>query len=95
METFTQNYFYAISPLNEIRDSIVIKTTTKETIYYIDTADKGVFVTPELAPTSLLMPSPEILRTNNVVNKKVSWVFSFKTNKNPVPPGGYLQMLIP
>jgi hypothetical protein len=70
METFTQNYFYAISPLNEIRDSIVIKTTTKETIYYIDTADKGVFVTPELAPTSLLMPSPEILRTNNVLIRK-------------------------
>jgi hypothetical protein len=32
-----------------------------------------------------MMPSPEILRTNNIINKRVSWVFSFKTNKNPVP----------
>lgn len=42
-----------------------------------------------------MMPSPEILRTNNIINKRVSWVFSFKTNKNPVPQGGYLNLTIP
>ena len=41
------------------------------------------------------MPSPEILRTNNVINKRVSWIFSFKTNKNSIPRGGYLNMTIP
>jgi hypothetical protein len=52
-------------------------------------------VKPDLQPTQLMMPSPEILRTNNIINRRVSWVFSFKTNKNPVPQGGYLNITIP
>jgi hypothetical protein len=43
----------------------------------------------------MIMPSPEILRTNNIINRRVSWVFSFKTNKNPVPKGGYMNITIP
>ena len=84
LETYVQNYFQIVSPLNEKTDSVIITTTTKEGIYFVDTADTGVFITPELKPTSLIMPSPEILRTNNIINKRVSWVFSFKTNKNPI-----------
>lgn len=41
------------------------------------------------------MPSPEIVRTNNVINRKAKWVFSFKTNKNPIPQGGYLVIKVP
>jgi hypothetical protein len=95
METFVQNYQYSVSPLQSKRDSVVITTTTKEGVYYFDTADSGLFVKPELQPTQLMMPSPEILRTNNIINKRVSWVFSFKTNKNPVPQGGYLNITVP
>jgi hypothetical protein len=95
METFMQNYHQIVSPLNEKTDSVVITTTTREGIYFIDTADAGIFVQPEIEPTQLMMPSPEILRTNNIINRRVNWVFSFKTNKNPVPKGGYLNMTIP
>jgi hypothetical protein len=95
METFIQNYYQDVSPLDPIKDSIVLITTTREQIYYLDTADTNVFVTPNLEPTQLIMPSPEILRTNNIINRRVSWVFSFKTNKNPVPKGGYLNVTIP
>ena len=42
-----------------------------------------------------MMPSPEILRTNNIINRRVSWVFSFKTNKNPIPRGGYMNFTVP
>jgi hypothetical protein len=85
MDTFVQNYNYIVSPLNETKDSIVITTTTKEGIYYMDTANSGVFVSPEMQPTPLIMPSPEILRTNNVINSRASWIFSVKTNKNSLP----------
>ena len=95
METFIQNFYQVVSPLQEKRDSLVITTTTREGIYYIDTADSSVFVQPEMEPTQLMMPSPEILRTNNIINRRVNWVFSFKTNKNPVPRGGYLNITIP
>jgi hypothetical protein len=74
---------------------VVITTTTREGIYYIDTADESVFVEPEMEPTQLMMPSPEILRTNNIINRRVTWVFSFKTNKNPVPKGGYMNVTVP
>ncbi len=93
METYVANYMHIVNPLNQKRDSVRITTTTKEGIYFIDFAD--VFVTPELEPTSLIMPSPEILRTNNIINRRVSWVFSFKTNKNPVPRFGYMNITIP
>ena len=72
-----------MKPLDPQRDSLIITTTTKEGIYFKDTAE--VLVSPEILPTSLMMPSPEIIRTNNIVGALVSWVFSFKTNKNPVP----------
>lgn len=58
-------------------------------------ANTGVFITPEIQPTSMIMPSPEILRTNNLVNNKVSWIFNFKTNKNAVPKGGYMTITFP
>jgi len=61
----------------------------------MDTANLGVFVTPEMLPTPLIMPSPEILRTNNIINSRVSWIFSVKTNKNPLPLGSYLTIKIP
>jgi hypothetical protein len=57
-----------VSPLNDKRDSVIITTTTKEGIYFIDTADTGLFIAPELKPTALIMPSPEVLRTNNIIN---------------------------
>jgi len=95
MDTFVQNYNYIVSPLNETKDSIVITTTTKEGIYYMDTANSGVFVSPEMQPTPLIMPSPEILRTNNVINSRASWIFSVKTNKNSLPKGSYLTIKIP
>ena len=84
-----------VSPLQAQRDSIKITTTTKEGIYYVDTADTNVFVKPEIQPSNLIMPSPEVLRTNNIINKRVKWVFSFKTNKNPISKGGYMNMTIP
>ena len=84
-----------MSPLNVKTDSVIITTTTKEGIYFIDTADTGLFITPELKPTALIMPSPEVLRTNNIINRRVSWVFSFKTNKNPIPRSGYMNMTVP
>lgn len=58
-------------------------------------ANTGVFITPEIQPTSMIMPSPEILRTNNLVNNKVNWIFNFKTNKNVVPKGGYMTITFP
>lgn len=80
METFVQNYAAIVNPLVSARDSIVITTTTREGVYYLDTGMANV--EPEMIPNGMIMPSPEILRTNNVINKKVAWVFSFKTNKN-------------
>lgn len=94
-EDFVQNYYYVVDPLHATKDSIRINTTTKEGYYFLDTANTSVFATPTLQPTNFIMPSPEIVRTNNVINKKTRWVFSFKTNKNPVPAGGYLIMNIP
>lgn len=93
LETYIQNFNQIISPLNELRDGINVTTTTKEGIYFIDTA--SVLVTPEMKPSSLIMPSPEVIRTNNIINRRVSWVFSFKTNKNPIPRGGYMNITIP
>lgn len=51
METFVQNYQFAVSPMQVKKDSVVITTTTKEGVYYFDTVDSGLFVTPELQPT--------------------------------------------
>lgn len=64
---------------------MLVRTTTKEGYYYIDETSTNVFVKPDLVPTYLIVPSPEIIRTNNVINRRVKWVISFKTNKNPVP----------
>jgi hypothetical protein len=75
------------------RDSVTITTTTREGVYFVDTASASVV--PEMIPNGMTMPSPEILRTNNLINKKVAWVFSFKTSKNVVPRGGYLTISIP
>lgn len=93
METFVQNYASIVNPLVSGKDGIVITTTTREGVYYVDT--KEVFALPEMIPNNMIMPSPEIIRTNNIVNKKVQWIFSFKTNKNVVPKGGYLTISIP
>lgn len=74
-----------MNPLDANRDSMLVRTTTKEGYYYIDETSKGVYIKPDLQPTYLLMPSPEIIRTINVINRRANWVTSFKTNKNPVP----------
>lgn len=74
-----------VNPLNSTRDSMLVKTTTKEGYYFIDETKTGVFIKPDLVPTYLILPSPEIIRTNNVINRRVQWVTSFKTNKNFVP----------
>lgn len=95
METFVQNFAYIVSPLNPTKDSLNITTTTREGIYYLDTANSNVFIDPELVPNNLILASPEILRTNNIINKRVAWVFSFKTSKNAVPKGGYVTITIP
>jgi hypothetical protein len=92
-EDFIQNYHYVVSPLNETRDSVFVRSTTKEEYYYVD--ESPAYIKPDLVPTYLIMPSPEIIRTNNVINRKVSWVISFKTNKNAVPKGGYLVLSVP
>ena len=84
-EDFIQNYHYVVNPLNGTTDSMLVRTTTREGYYFIDETSTGVFITPTLVPTYLLLPSPEIIRTNNVINRRVKWVLSFKTNKNPLP----------
>lgn len=94
-DDFIMNYHYVVSPLNDTRDSMLVRTTTREGYYYIDETSTGVFITPALEPTSFIMPSPEIIRTNNVINRRVSWVTSFRTNKNPTPKGSYLVMTFP
>ena len=84
-DDFILNYNYVVDPLNGTTNSMLVKTTTKEGYYFIDQTAKDVFITPPLVPTFLILPSPEIIRTNNVINRKVSWVLSFKLNKNTVP----------
>lgn len=94
-EDFILNYNFVVDPLDKDADSLKINTTTKDWYYFYDTANTNVFVTPALQPTNLIMPSPEIVRTNNVINKRTKWVFSFKINKNSVPKGGYIIIKIP
>jgi hypothetical protein len=84
-DDFIMNYHYVVDPLNSTRDSMLVRTTTREGYYYIDETSTDVFILPPLQPTNLIMPSPEIIRTNNVINRKVNWVTSFRTNKNPMP----------
>lgn len=64
---------------------MLVRTTTKEGYFYIDESKTNVMIKPDLVPTYLILPSPEIIRTNNVISRRVKWVMSFKTNKNPVP----------
>ncbi|CDW89223.1 UNKNOWN [Stylonychia lemnae] len=94
-DDFIQNFNYVIDPLNGTTDSMLVRTTTKEGYYFIDQTSKDVFIKPDLVPTYLILPSPEIIRTNNVINRKVSWVLSFKLNKNSVPQGGYIVLTVP
>lgn len=70
-DDFILNYNYVVNPLNVTRDSMLVRTTTKEGYYYIDESNTNIFITPALVPTYLIMPSPEIIRTNNVINRKV------------------------
>lgn len=95
LETTVQNYNYIVAPLDPMRDSLQVYTTTREQKYFYDAATSGVFVRPELEPSILMMPSPEVLRTNNIVNKKVSWVFNIKTSKNLIPAGTSLRITLP
>ena len=47
-EDFIVNYNYVVSPLNATRDSLLVKTTTKEGYYYIDETKTNVFIKPDL-----------------------------------------------
>jgi hypothetical protein len=75
MDSVAENYPYIVSPLRDARDSVNITTTTSNPLYFYDTA--SVFVAPEMIPSPLSMPTPAIIRTSNVVNSLVDWVFSF------------------
>ena len=94
-EDFIMNYYFVVTPLNSTFDSMLIRTTTREGYYFIDETAVDLFITPALVPSSFIMPSPEIIRTNNVVNRKVQWVSSFRTSKNPLPQFSYLEMQFP
>ena len=89
-DDFILNYNYVVNPLNSSIDYIMLKSTTKEGYYYVD--QDYIVATPALQPTALIMPSPQIIRTNNVISRKVDWIFSFSINRNPIPPGGYMTM---
>lgn len=91
-EDFIMNYYYVVDPLNSTFDSMLVRTTTREGYYFIDETATDLFIKPDLVPSSFIMPSPEIIRTNNVVNRKVQWVSSFRTSKNPMPRYSYLEM---
>jgi len=93
MDSVVQNYAYVVSPLIDYRDGLNITTTTSNPLYFYDSST--VFVTPELIPAHLTMPSPEVIRTSNVVNQLVEWVFSFQTSRNIVPARGYLNITVP
>jgi hypothetical protein len=92
---FVNNWGYVVDPLNNTADSLIVKTTTSNGEYYIDAASSGVFITPDLIPNNLILPSPEIIRDSNVVNSKVTWVVNFKINLNPVPSDGYITISFP
>lgn len=93
MDSVVQNYAYVVSPLIDYRDGLNITTTTSNPLYFYDSST--VFVTPEMIPAHLTMPSPEVIRTSNVVNQLVDWVFSFQTSRNIVPARGYLNITLP
>lgn len=94
-DDFVENYNYVVSPLNSTRDSLTITTTTAEGYYFMDTYNTSLFIKPDLRAANLTLQSPEIIRTNNVINKKVQWVINLKIQKNPVPSGGYIVMYFP
>lgn len=94
-DDFVVNYAYVVDPLLSTRDSLLVKSTTAEGYYYLDETKKNVFVKPDLVPADLIMPSPEIIRTNNVINKRVQWVFNFQTNINYLPKGSFVLITIP
>lgn len=43
----------------------------------------------------MLLPSPEITRDSNVVNRKVKWIINFKINLNSVPADGIIKISFP
>jgi hypothetical protein len=94
-DDFVMNYYYIKDSYDSSSDSIGIRSTTKEGYYYIDETKTNIFATPTLQPTSLNMPSPEIVRTNNIIDKRTQWVISFKITKCPIPNGGFLKLVIP
>lgn len=93
MDSVVENYAYIVSPLVLVRDGLNITTTTSNPFYFYDSS--SVLVTPEMIPAHLTMPSPEVIRTSNVVNQLVEWVFSFQTSRNMIPANGYLNISIP
>lgn len=66
-DDFMMNYHYVVYPFNATNDSLSVWSTTADGLYLIDGTTTGIEVTPELQPNNLIMPSPEIITTNNVV----------------------------
>ena len=86
---FINNYKYAISSYTASNQSLTIRSTTNE-LYPINEISTGIYITPQLIPNTLIMPSPEIVRGNNVINTKSSWLITFKINLNDVPEDGLI-----
>lgn len=94
-DDFINNFGYIVDPLDSVTDSLIIRTTTSDGLYYVDEAASSVFITPSLMPNNLIMPSPEITRDNNIINRKTSWVINFKINANAVPKDGFITISVP
>lgn len=41
------------------------------------------------------MPSPAIIRSNNIINTKTTWTITFKINVNDVPANGKIVIYAP
>mmetsp|Transcript_9913 Transcript_9913/g.9780 ORF Transcript_9913/g.9780 Transcript_9913/m.9780 type:complete len:251 (+) Transcript_9913:1647-2399(+) len=70
-------------------------STTYDGYYFVDGQEEDLWVTPELEPSPLIMPTPEVIRTGNVVLQNVEWIINFKINKSPIPSQGYIVIKIP
>ena len=66
-DDFMQNYHAVVTPLNVVNDSMKIWSTTANGLYFVDGTTTNIIITPTLTPNTLIMLSPEIIRTANVV----------------------------
>ena len=91
---FINNYKYVVSPLKVVTDSLIVRSATNDG-YQIDEAADSVFITPSMQPNNLIMPSPAIIRSNNIINTKTDWTITFKININDVPSDGRIVLNLP